>query len=180
MPFIYKKTKLDGVFLIERKQFIDERGSFSEIFKKSDFILNNIKYDFLQDNISISNKNVLRGLHFQKSPYMQGKFVNILKGKVYDVIVDIRKNSNTFMKWEGFYLSDKNNLGLFIPPGFAHGFVCLSNNTIFHYKCTEEYNKDLDIGIRWNDKDINIKWPVQNPILSEKDKNLPFLKDLIL
>ena len=129
-----------------------------------------IKYDFVQDNQSYSQKNILRGLHFQKNN-PQGKLVRVSRGTVFDVVVDIRKNSETFGKWESFILSDDNFLQLWVPPGFAHGFLSLTNNTILQYKCTDYYDPNDEHTIIWNDDDLNIDWPISNPKVSKKDKD---------
>ena len=133
--------------------------------------------DFVQDNHSLSKKNVIRGLHYQYNPKAQGKLIRVLKGAVIDIAVDIRKSSATFLKYFSMELSGENNKMLFIPPGFAHGFIALTNDTHLIYKCTEEYDPATDAGIRWNDPDIGIKWPVEDPIVSKKDNILPFIKN---
>jgi dTDP-4-dehydrorhamnose 3,5-epimerase len=178
MPFNFKKQEIAGLVLIEPKVFTDERGFFLESYKKSDFAANGIRYNFLQDNHSLSKKNVIRGLHYQRDPKGQGKLVRVLMGSVWDVAVDIRKGSPTYLKWMSFELSDDNNKMLFIPPGFAHGFLTLTDNVHLVYKCTEEYDAKLDTGIRWDDPDIGVKWPVKNPVVSQKDMILPLLKDV--
>ena len=173
MPFVFHDLKIPGVKLIDLKVFGDERGKFYESYKKSDFLKNSIPYDFKQDNISYSTKNVLRGLHFQKAPYEQGKLLHVIKGRIFDVAVDVRKNSPTFGEWTGVNLSDEKMQMLFIPPGFAHGFCVLSDEVIFQYKVTKEYNRECEAGIIWNDPKLNIEWPIDNPLLSDKDKILP-------
>jgi len=177
MPFTFKRLAISEVILIEPKVFPDERGSFMETYKYSDFAKIGIKEYFVQDNYSKSLKGILRGLHFQKNPNAQGKLVLCLKGKIFDVVVDIRKGSHTFGKWVGAELSEENNLVLYVPSGFAHGFVVLSEAADVMYKCTREYSPEDDRGIIWNDPDINIYWPVKDPVLSEKDKKHPALKD---
>jgi dTDP-4-dehydrorhamnose 3,5-epimerase len=177
MPFIFKKLSIPEVVLIEPKVFRDGRGFFMETYKYSDFARMGIKEYFVQDNYSKSLKGILRGLHFQKNPNAQGKLVLCLKGKIFDAAVDIRKGSPAFGQWVGAELSEENNLILYVPSGFAHGFVVLSETADVIYKCTREYSPEDDRGIIWNDPDININWPVKDPILSEKDKKLPFLKD---
>jgi len=177
MPFTFKRLAISEVILIEPKVFPDERGSFMETYKYSDFAKIGIKEYFVQDNYSKSLKGILRGLHFQKNPNAQGKLVQCLKGKIFDVVVDIRKGSHTFGKWVGAELSEENNLVLYVPSGFAHGFVVLSEAADVMYKCTREYSPEDDRGIIWNDPDINIYWPVKDPVLSEKDKKHPALKD---
>ncbi|OMH40759.1 dTDP-4-dehydrorhamnose 3,5-epimerase [Desulfurobacterium indicum] len=179
MPFEFLKTELPEVVLVKPRVFGDNRGFFMEIYKKSDFVEAGIDVEFVQDNHSRSIKGVLRGLHYQAKPRMQGKLVRCIRGKIFDVAVDIRKGSPTFGKWIGFELSEENKFMLWIPEGFAHGFLTLSEEAEIVYKVSgSEYSPEHDRNIRWNDPDIGIKWPIQgNPILSEKDKNAPFLKD---
>ncbi len=178
MPFEFIKLKVKDVQLIVPKVFEDERGFFLEGFKKSDFINNGIKDEFNQDNHSRSTKGVLRGLHYQLAPKAQAKIVRCIRGKILDVAVDLRKNSPTYKQWIGEILSEDNKHMLYIPEGFAHGFVVLSDIAEILYKASNEYSKEHDRGIRWNDPDINVNWNIDfTPILSEKDKNQPFLKD---
>jgi len=181
MPFEFIKTDIPDVILVKPKVFCDSRGFFMETYKKSDFESAGIDTDFVQDNHSKSIKGVLRGLHYQKEPFAQGKLVRCIRGKIFDVAVDIRKGSPTFGKWVGYELSEENKLMLWIPKGFAHGFLTLSEEAEVVYKVSGgEYNPDYDAGIRWDDPDIGINWPiemVEEVLLSEKDKNLPFLKD---
>jgi dTDP-4-dehydrorhamnose 3,5-epimerase len=177
MPFIFKKLAVPEVILIEPKVFKDARGSFMEVYKYSDFAQAGIKEHFVQDNFSKSIKGVLRGLHFQKKPNAQGKLIRCIKGSIFDVAVDIRKGLPTFGKWVGAELSEENGLMLYIPPAFAHGFVVLSETAGVVYKCTREYSPEDESGIIWNDPDLGIRWPVNDPVLSEKDKNYPALKD---
>ncbi len=160
-------SEIQGIRLFELKKFGEERGSFWESFQKNKL---NIDFDFVQDNIATSQKDVLRGLHFQSPPVDQGKFVQVIKGSVIDVIVDIRKNSTTYGQHLCVNLSNQNNLALWVPPGFAHGYLTLEDNTIFHYKCTNIYNPDSEGGLMWNDPGLNIDWGIDNPILSNKDK----------
>ena len=176
MPFKFKKLEIPDVILIEPVVFTDERGFFIETFKASDFKANNISYEFVQDNHSKSRKGVLRGLHYQLKPMEQGKLVRCIKGKIWDVAVDIRKGSPWYGKWVGVELSEENKLMLWIPPGFAHGFVALEDAEVI-YKCTKEYAPQYERGIIWNDPELAIHWPIKNPILSFKDANLPNLKD---
>jgi dTDP-4-dehydrorhamnose 3,5-epimerase len=178
MPFKFTKLEISGLVLIEPRLFPDERGFFLESYKESEFIQGGVPDRFVQDNHSLSKKNVLRGLHFQRQPHAQGKLVRVIRGNVWDVMVDLRKDSPTYKRWVGIELSDQNNRMIFIPPGFAHGFVALSDDAHLLYKCTEEYDPVLDGGIRWNDPDIGVRWPVQEPIVSDKDKSLPFLREL--
>ena len=177
MPFIFKRLEIPDVILIEPKIFEDARGFFMETYKYSEFRKNGIEYEFVQDNHSKSKKGVLRGLHYQLKPMEQGKLVRCIRGRIWDVAVDIRKGSPWYKKWVAVELSEENKLMLWVPPGFAHGFVALEDNTEVVYKVTKEYTPELDRGIIWNDPDIGIEWPIENPILSEKDSNLPRLKD---
>ena len=156
----------------------DQRGFFLENFKESDFKKNGINVKFIQDNYSYSLKKVLRGLHFQKPPKAQAKLVTVLKGEIFDVAVDLRKNSTTYGKWVAEILSEENHLSLYIPDGFAHGFCVLSNSANIFYKTTQEYSSEHEGGIIWNDPDLNISWPVDDPILSKKDQILPLLRNL--
>ncbi|MCD7739996.1 MAG: dTDP-4-dehydrorhamnose 3,5-epimerase [Candidatus Gastranaerophilales bacterium] len=179
MPFEFIKLDVKDMQLIIPKVFNDERGFFLESFKKSDFAANGILDDFRQDNHSKSAKGVLRGLHYQTAPKAQAKIVRCIKGKIFDVGVDIRKSSPTYKKWAGAILSEENKNMLYLPEGFAHGFVVLSDTAEILYKASNEYSKEHDRGIAWNDPDININWGINfEPGLSEKDKNQPFLKDI--
>ena len=167
-----KTTIIKGVYIIKPKIFKDERGEFFESFNEQIFKKKiDSKINFVQDNQSISFKGVLRGLHFQKPPHDQAKLVNVVKGSVLDVVVDLRKESKTFGKYIAEELNEYNNHQLYIPKGMAHGFLTLEDNTIFSYKCSGFYNKESEDSILWNDKSLNIKWPNSNPILSEKDGN---------
>ena len=177
MPFQFQRSKIPEVLYIQIKKFEDDRGFFMESFKKSEFVANNIKKEFVQDNHSRSSKGVLRGLHYQKNPRAQGKLIRVLNGEIFDVAVDIRKGSPTFGKWVSEILSYEKANMLYIPPGFAHGFCVLSEEADIFYKTTEEYAPECDSGIIWNDPEINIQWQVADPILSAKDVQLPYLKD---
>jgi len=176
MPFTFKRLKIPDVLLIEPKVFKDERGYFMETYKFTEFEKFGIK-NFVQENQSLSVKGVIRGLHYQKNPYAQGKLVRVIKGEIFDVAVDIRKGSSTYGKYVSEILSDENKYMVYIPEGFAHGFCVLSDEAIVNYLTTAEYNKECDRGIIWNDEDIGIDWPIKNPIISEKDKRHPKLKD---
>lgn len=179
MPFEFENTHLDGVILVKPKVFGDNRGFFLESYKKSDFFANGIDIEFNQDNHSKSTKGVLRGLHYQAKPYGQAKLVRCSKGRIYDVAVDIRKDSPTFGEYVKVELSEENKHMLFIPDGFAHGFVVLSDEAELLYKASGEYAPNADRGILWSDKDININWEIDfEPILSEKDKIQPLLKNI--
>lgn len=171
------KTSIDGLLIIKPDVFKDDRGYFFESYNKERFAKTGLNMDFIQDNESKSDKGVLRGLHFQKPPFAQGKLVRVIKGSVMDVAVDLRKDSPTYGKWESVVLTEDNKLQFWIPEGFAHGFVALEDNTIFNYKCTNVYNKESEGSILWNDPDININWNIDNPILSEKDKISPLFKN---
>ncbi|WP_413738018.1 dTDP-4-dehydrorhamnose 3,5-epimerase [Sodalis sp. RH21] len=172
------KTKIDGVKIIEPKVFGDARGFFLETFEKQRYqSLLEIDLDFVQDNHSRSSKNVLRGLHFQKTN-PQGKLVRVVRGEVFDVAVDIRRNSPTYGQWEGVLLSEENKTQFWIPPGLAHGFVVLTDVADFEYKCTDYYNPKHEECLLWNDPAVGIDWPVTQPLLSEKDKLGKLLKDL--
>lgn len=171
MPFEFKPQEIKDVILVEPKVFGDARGFFMETYKKSDFFANGIDVEFNQDNHSKSTKGVLRGLHYQKAPHAQAKLVRCSKGRIYDVAVDIRKGSSTFGKYVKVELSEENKRMLFIPAGFAHGFVALSDEVELLYKASGEYCPEADCGIIWNDSDINVDWNIDfEPILSEKDK----------
>ena len=165
-------TKIEGVYLIKPKIFNDDRGSFFESFNMKVFQKEtNQKINFVQDNQSVSSKNILRGLHFQKPPHAQAKLVRVIKGCVLDVVVDLRKKSKTYGKYILEELSEYNNHQLYLPKGMAHGFLTLEDNTIFTYKCSEFYCKEAEDSIIWNDSSIRIKWPDIIPLLSKKDLN---------
>ena len=173
------KTPLADLLIIQPQVFRDERGYFFESFSAQRFIDAGLDLNFVQDNESKSQKNVLRGLHFQSPPFAQGKLVRVIKGSVMDVVVDIRKDSHTYGKHYKLELTETNKTMLWIPPGFAHGFATLEDDTIFSYKCTNTYNKLSEGAILWNDPDLNIDWDIAHPILSEKDKISPFFKDFL-
>lgn len=165
-----KRLSIEGLLLIEPRVFKDDRGEFFESFNKKLFDeLTEGKYQFVQDNQSISKKNVLRGLHFQKPPFAQGKLVRVIKGAVLDVVVDIRKSSKTYGQHFSIVLSAENNMQFFIPPGFAHGFLSLEDETIFSYKCTNYYAPESEATIMWNDPSLNINWGNDKCIVSKKD-----------
>jgi len=178
------ETKIEGVYLIKPKIFKDERGYFFESFNQKK-INKKTNVSFVQDNQSLSSKDILRGLHFQKPPFAQDKLVSVIKGSVLDVVVDIRVNSKTYGKYIIEELNEENHHQLFIPIGMAHGFLSLEDHTIFAYKCSNFYDRESERALKWNDPDLNIKWPISNPILSEKDENAkkfssfvsPFFKD---
>jgi dTDP-4-dehydrorhamnose 3,5-epimerase len=168
MEFI--TNEIEGLVVIKPTVFEDERGHFFEYYQKELFAQNGIKDDFVQDNQSLSQKGVLRGLHFQAPPYAQAKLIRVIKGAVLDVAVDIRKNSPTYGKHFSIELNERNKKQLYIPVGFAHGFFTLEDNTIFSYKCSNYYHKTSEGALLWNDKDLSINWNVAQPVLSEKDK----------
>jgi dTDP-4-dehydrorhamnose 3,5-epimerase len=174
------ETSICGCVIIEPTVFGDERGFFLETFHAARYAESaGINLPFVQDNHSRSSKGVLRGLHFQKTK-PQGKLVRVVRGEVYDVAVDIRANSKTFGKWEAVILSEHNKLQFWVPPGFAHGFVVLSDSADFEYKCTDFYDSTDEGSILWSDPDLGIQWPVQNPIVSAKDAVAKQLADLDL
>ncbi len=176
MAIKFTKTSLPGVLLIEPDIFQDDRGFFLETYHQKKYAEEEIVKSFVQDNRSHSQKNVLRGLHYQlRNP--QAKLVYVIKGEIFDVAVDIRRGSPTFGKWEGVYLSSENNRQIFVPEGFAHGFCVLSETADVLYKCSDFYNPDDDFGILWSDPAIGIEWPVKEPILSPKDSQYLTLRD---
>ena len=166
-----KKTKINGVFLIKPQIFKDKRGYFFESFNSKEFRKAiGLDVQFIQDNQSLSSKNVLRGLHFQHPPFAQAKLVSVIKGEVLDVVVDIRKGSDTYGEYIAEHLSEENHQQLYIPEGMAHGFLTLKDDTIFTYKCSNYYNKEAEGSILWNDELLNINWGSSNPIVSHKDQ----------
>ena len=176
--FTFKKTAIDGVYIITPKKFGDNRGYFMETYNEHDFKENGLNYNFVQDNQSKSSKGVLRGLHFQIN-HPQAKLVRVIEGEVYDVAVDLRKGSKTYGKYVGVILSAENNKQLMIPRGFAHGFLVLSDNAIFAYKCDDFYHPEDEGGIAFDDPEVNIEWPFKDNLnLSEKDKNRKTLKEV--
>ena len=175
--FLFKETSIKGIYIIESKKYGDNRGYFMETYKKKDFDEAGLDYDFIQENQSKSKKGVLRGLHFQKK-YPQAKLVRCIEGEVFDVCVDLRKDSPTYGKWEGVVLSAEKGNQFMIPRGFAHGFLVLSETATFCYKCDELYHPEDEGGIIYNDPDVNIDWPnVGEVLLSEKDTKNPTLKE---
>ena len=177
MTFKVEKSDLEGVLIIQPAVHADPRGRFFESFQKERYKEIGIEEEFVQDNQSVSLKNTIRGLHFRAAPE-QSKLVRVIKGEVFDVVVDIRKESPTFGQWRGYTLSDSNYLQIYIPVGFAHGFCVLSEMAEFLYKVSEYYSAEKEKGIMWNDQDIGIDWPISNPVLSEKDTTNLKLKDL--
>jgi dTDP-4-dehydrorhamnose 3,5-epimerase len=176
---IFKTTNIEGLIEIFPRILEDERGIFFETFQQKLFHENGIPVEFVQDNQSFSRKGVLRGLHFQKKPYEQGKLVRVITGKVLDIAVDMREDSATFGKYMGVILDSRLNNMLYVPEGFAHGFVALEDS-IFSYKCTNFYNKAAESGIIWNDKQLNIDWGISNPVVSEKDQALPLFREVVM
>lgn len=173
------ESLLPGLFLIKPKVFEDHRGHFFESFREDVLAENGVETNFIQDNQSLSQKGILRGLHFQAPPFAQGKLVRVIKGAVLDVAVDIRKNSPTYGQHVAIELSETNFLMMYIPVGFAHGFVTLQDNTIFTYKCTDYYHPEVEGGVLWNSPELNIPWNIENPVLSAKDEKLPTFNDFI-
>ena len=172
------RCQLEGLLVIEPKVFGDARGFFLESWNRNRYREAGLDADFVQDNISLSRRGTLRGLHFQ-NPQPQGKLLQVLMGEVFDVAVDIRRSSPTFGKWYGLVLSADNKRQFYVPPGFAHGFATLEDDTIFFYKCTNIYNKTSEGSIRWNDPDLGINWEIDEPVISEKDKVSPRFRDVV-
>ena len=177
MSFTFKRLSIQDVILVDAKVFPDARGFFLENFKESIFKENGINTRFVQDNYSHSTKGVLRGLHYQKNPKAQAKLVTAIRGEIFDVAVDIRTGSKTYGKWVGENLSEKNHKSLYVPEGFAHGFCVLSDEADVVYKVNQEYSAENERGILWNDPVVGVKWPIENPIISEKDKQQPLLEN---
>jgi len=177
MKFIFKETPIAGLVVVKPEVGSDERGTFSENYKASEFRKAGIKDIFVQENRSVSRKGVLRGLHYQLAPHAQAKLVRCGRGRIFEVAVDLRPRSKTFAKSFTLELSEANGLMLYIPAGFAHGFYALTDPAEVMYKCSKEYAPAHDAGVRWNDPDLKIKWPVKKPKLSPKDSTLPFLAD---
>ena len=173
------ETEIPDVKLVIPSVFKDDRGYFMEAYRESSFRDAGINTNFVQDNQSLSGKGILRGLHFQAPPYAQAKLVKVVAGAVLDVAVDIRPNSPTYGKHVKQVLSIENMHQLYIPEGFAHGFVTLEENTVFQYKCGDYYNKESEGAIFWNDTDLNIDWGIENPMISEKDKEAPLFMDFV-
>ena len=173
-----KATGFEGLLEIIPSIFHDERGWFYEVYKEETFQAHNIDYRFVQENQSFSRKGVIRGLHMQLSPYAQAKLASVVTGKVLDVVVDLRQGSKTFGQVYQYILDSQTRNMLMVPEGFAHGFAALED-TIFSYKCSRPYNRSSETGVIWNDTDLNIDWQVINPILSQKDLQLPSLADLL-
>ncbi len=175
MPFHFHRLAIPDVTLVEVRQFEDDRGFFMETYRASEYAVNGIASAFVQDNYSYSVRGVLRGLHYQKQPQAQDKLVRVVLGEVYDVAVDIRRGSPTYGRWVGEVLSADNRRQLYVPHGFAHGFCVLGDQAGVAYKVTAEYAPELDRGVRWDDPQIGIRWPIADPVLSPKDAQLPFI-----
>jgi dTDP-4-dehydrorhamnose 3,5-epimerase len=173
----FTELELKDVILISPNVFGDERGFFMETYNKAVFSKAGLDREFVQDNHSKSSAGVLRGLHFQKNPYAQGKLVRATKGSIWDIVVDLRKNSATYKKAIKILLDDKDKRMLYVPVGFAHGFISIEDCEV-QYKCTNLYNKESEGGIRWNDPELGIDWGIENPVVSTKDQELPYLKDI--
>ena len=174
-----KQVEIPGLLVIQPQVFYDSRGYFFESYNKEKLKKLGFTADFVQDNQSLSSKGALRGMHFQNPPFDQGKLVSVVRGAALDVVVDIRKQSPFFGKYFSIRLDEQNKTLFWIPPGFAHGFLTLEDNTLFVYKCTRVYNKDSEGSVLWNDPSIGIEWNVENPIISDKDRKAPFLSDIV-
>ncbi|MCA9522819.1 MAG: dTDP-4-dehydrorhamnose 3,5-epimerase [Myxococcales bacterium] len=177
MGFHFERGPLDGPVLIRADVYHDDRGFFFESYKRSAFVAEEISVDFVQDNVSHSRRGVLRGLHFQKPPHAQGKLVCALAGRIFDVAVDIRDGSPTFGRWQAVELSDENRSLFWVPEGFAHAFLVLSETATVIYKVTREYAPTYDSGIRWDDPSLAITWPIAEPLVSPKDARLGTLAE---
>jgi dTDP-4-dehydrorhamnose 3,5-epimerase len=178
MPFTFEPTELPGVVIIKPKVFKDRRGFFLETYKRSDFAGAGLTIDLVQENHSKSVQGTLRGLHAQREPKAQGKLVRVIQGEVFDVAADVRRGSPTFGKWVGVPLTGRNRWSVFVPAGYVHGFCVVSKTAEVIYKTTDEYAPDLEYGVRWDDPTLAITWPIQNPILSERDKRWPALSEI--
>jgi dTDP-4-dehydrorhamnose 3,5-epimerase len=180
MPFKFRRLEIRDVLLVEPTVFSDDRGFFMETFRLSDFKKAGIEFSPVQENHSKSKRNVLRGLHYQSGPFVQAKLVRVIKGRIFDVAVDMRKSSPTFAKWVGVELSETNRLLLLIPRGFAHGFAALEDDTEVVYLVDNDYSKLCEQGVSWKDGKIGIRWPVNKPVVSEKDAKWPDLDHAVL
>lgn len=175
MPFEFTRSEIPEVILIDVHAFKDERGFFKETYKQSEFVKNGITHSFVQDNHSRSKRGILRGLHYQKRPAAQAKLITVVRGEIFDVAVDIRKGSPNYGRWVGENLSQEDHRLLYIPEGFAHGYLVLSEEADVVYKATSEYSPEDERGIVWNDPQLSIQWPIKNPILSAQDARHPTL-----
>ena len=176
MPFLFERLIIPDVILVRPRVVDDSRGFFLETYKLSEFVAHGIAERFVQDNYSHSTHGVLRGLHYQRPPSAQGKLVMALRGEIFDVAVDIRRGSPTYLRWVSAILSDANLTQLYVPPGFAHGFCVLSEEADVVYKVTAEYDPTCDAGLRWDDPSIGVRWPAEKPVLSVKDAALPLIE----
>lgn len=179
MPFQFTPLEIPEVILVETRRYGDDRGFFMETYRQAEFAANGIPGPFVQDNCSHSAHGVVRGLHYQIPPYAQGKLLATVQGEIFDVAVDIRQDSPTYGQWVGAVLSARNGRMLYIPPGFAHGFCVISDSATLTYKVTEVYMPAYEQGIIWNDPEVGIKWPVIDPVLSGRDKQLPLLAEVV-
>ena len=179
MAFKFKKLNIEDVYYIETEFFCDERGNFIEMFKSTDFKKIGIDKPFVQMNRSKNHKNVIRGMHYQRNPYSQDRLISVLSGEIFDVAVDIRKGSPTYRKWTAINLSAEKRNMLYVPQGFAHGFCALTEGAEICYLSTAIYAPEYKASIAWDDPDLAIDWPTKNPILIDKDKNLPMLKNTV-
>ncbi len=177
MAFTFQRLEIPDVVLVTASAFEDARGVFLEHYRRSVFAAHGIPDEFVQDNLSRSRQGVLRGLHYQRPPRAQGKLVSVLRGEIFDVAVDLRRGSPTWGRWVAVVLSDRAHQALYVPPGFAHGFCVLSTDADVFYKVTQEYAPELDAGIRWDDPDLAIPWPVAVPVVSARDAALPLLRE---
>lgn len=178
MSFAFERLGIPDVLLARPQRLGDLRGFFAETYRASVFAGAGVLGPFVQDNLARSGPRVLRGLHFQAPPRPQGKLIQVVRGAVFDVAVDLRRSSPTYGRWVGRELSDSDGALLWVPPGFAHGYVVLSDGADLVYKVTEEYVAELDRGVRWDDPTVGVAWPVPDPVLSERDRSLPLLADL--
>ena len=179
MPFEFEDLNIPGVFLIKPRIFRDDRGFFLETYKKEDLKKVGIDSEFVQDNYSRSEYGVLRGMHFQREPCAQAKIVQCIRGAIYDVAVDLRRDSPTLGKYASYILSEDNRYQLYVPRGYAHGFLVLSDIAEVMYKVDSPYSPECEGGLIWNDQDVNIPWPIDDPVLAERDQSWPDLKNLI-
>jgi dTDP-4-dehydrorhamnose 3,5-epimerase len=178
MSFRFNRHELSGLVLIEQQTFEDQRGFFKEFYRYDLFAEQGITATFVQDNVSVTAKDVLRGLHFQYPPKAQAKLVTVLHGTIIDIVVDLRRASPTYRQWTALELPASTHRALYVPEGFAHGFLAMENDTMVLYKCSALYDPQLEGGIRWNDPGIGIIWPISAPQLSHKDSILPFIDEL--
>lgn len=183
MPFEIEKGSLEGILILKPQVFVDSRGFFLEAYKKSDFQRAGITTEFVQDNYSQSKKGTIRGIHYQLPPFGQDKLIQVIKGRIWDVVVDLRRNSESFLKTASIELNEDNRHLLYLSVGFGHAFLALSEEVHLLYKCSAEYSKEHEAGIRWDDPEIGISWPRVSEVdyvISQKDRELPFLKNAAL